>query len=276
MHKVFAYLDYRSFLRDTHDELQSADSSVSLRSFAARFPIDPGQLVRILKGKNHLSVKFVPIVAEISGMDDRAAAYFEELLHLAAAQGPEEEERCKERLLALRGVATRSLASSQSEYYSHWKHTIVRALLGLGPYLGAPKELGKLSLPPLTGEDVAESLRLLTSLGLVIQDDTGAWRLTDDHLVPGADVPVQTLRGFHLQMMDLACSALERIHPQERDFGALTLSLDATGMDRLRELSRDMRRRIQTLVESTTTADRIYQLNIQAFPAAIWSEGVAA
>jgi uncharacterized protein (TIGR02147 family) len=276
VHKVFAYLDYRAFLRETHEELQAEDPSVSLRAFAARFPIDPGQLVRILKGKNHLSAKFVPVVAQIAGMDDRAAAYFEELLHLAASQELEEQERSRERLLALRGVATRSLVASQAEYYTHWQHSIVRALLGLGPYLGSPGELGQLSLPTLLGQEVETSLCLLTQLGLVIQDDTGAWRLTDDHLVPGADVPVQTLRGLHLQMMDLAQSALERIPPAQRDFSALTLSLDASGLERIRELSRDLRRRIQTLVESTTQADHIYQLNLQAFPVAILTEGVAA
>jgi uncharacterized protein (TIGR02147 family) len=276
LHKVFAHLDYRAFLRETHEELQAKDSTLSLRAFAARFPIDPGQLVRILQGKNHLAAKFVPVVAEIAGMDDRAAAYFEELLHLASASATEEKERSRERLLALRGVATRSLQANQSEYYQHWRHTIVRALLGLGPYLGASEDLGKLSLPSLSGEEVETSLRLLVALGLVIQDDTGAWRLTDDHLVPGADVPVQTLRGLHLQMMNLAQTALDRIPADERDFSALTLSLDASGLERLRELSRDLRRRIQTLVESTTTADHIYQLNLQAFPVAVWTEGVAA
>lgn len=276
MHTVFTYLDYRAFLKETHEELQQKDPSLSLRAFAGMLPIDPGQLVRILKGKNHLSTRFVPVLATMTGMDDRAAAYFEELLHLSAARSPEEEERCRERLLALRGVATRALASGQAEYYAHPRHAVVRALLGLGPYLGAPEELGRMCHPPLSAQDVQQSLALLTSLGLVLRDDTGAWRLVDDHLVPGADIPVQTLRELHVQMMELGRSALERIPPEERDIAALTLSVDAQGLERIRELSRDLRRRIQTLVEASTAADRIYQLNLQAFPAAIRTEGIAA
>lgn len=276
MHTVFTTLDYRAFLRETHEELQRKDPAFSLRAFAGQFPIDPGQLVRILKGKNHLSTRFVPVIAAMTGMDDRAAAYFEELLHLAAARSPEEEERCRERLLALRGVATRALGGNQAEYYSHPRHAVVRALLGLGPYLGAPEDLGRMCLPPLDADDVRQSLSLLTALGLVIQDDTGAWRLVDDHLVPGADIPVQTLRELHVQMMELGRSSLERISPQERDVAALTLSVDAQGMERIRELSRDLRRRIQTLVESSNSADRIFQLNMQAFPTAIRTEGIAA
>lgn len=276
VHTVFTYLDYRAFLKETHEELQRRDPGLSLRAFAGQFPIDPGQLVRILQGKNHLSTRFVPVLAAMTGMDDRAAAYFEELLHLAAAKTSDEEERSRERLLALRGVATRALASGQAEYYAHPRHAVVRALLGLGPYLGAPDELGRMCLPSLPAEDVLHSLSVLTSLGLVIQDDTGAWRLVDDHLVPGSDIPVQTLRALHLQLMELGRSSLERIAPEERDIGALTLSVDAQGMERIRELSRDLRRRIQTLVESSKAADRIYQLNMQAFPAAIRTEGIAA
>lgn len=276
MHTVFTTLDYRAFLKETHEELQRQDPALSLRAFASRFPIDPGQLVRILKGKNHLSTRFVPAIAAMTGMDARAAAYFEELLHLSTARTPEEEERCRERLLALRGVATRALAAGQAEYYSHPRHAVVRALLGLGPYLGSPADLGRMCTPALEVEDVLQSLALLTALGLVLQDDTGAWRLVDDHLVPGADIPVQTLRELHLQMMELGRGALERIPSEERDIAALTLSVDAQGMERIRELSRDLRRRIQTLVESSSAADRIYQLNLQAFPAAIRTEGVAA
>lgn len=276
MHPVFAYLDYRSYLRAFHEERKKSEPGFSQRLLAQRIGVDAGQLVRILQGKNHLATKFVAAVAELCEMDDRAAAYFEELLRYSAIKTNAEAERCMERLQALRGVATSSVQGRQADYYGDWRHSVVRAILGLGAWNGLPENLGQHCIPALTGDEIRSSLDLLQSLQLIACDEDGTWHLTDAHISPGGDIPVQTLRHYHGQVMDLAKSALHRIDPAERDFSGVTVSVDESGLERMRELSRELRRRIQALSQSTPAPDRIYQLNLQTFPVAFRNQGVLA
>jgi uncharacterized protein (TIGR02147 family) len=276
VHPVFAYLDYRAYLRAFHEERKKSEPGFSQRLLAQRIGVDAGQLVRILQGKNHLATKFVAPVAELCEMDDRAAAYFEELLRYSAIKTNAEAERCMERLQALRGVATSSVQGSQADYYSDWKHAVVRAILGLGAWKGQPENLGQHCLPALTGDEIKTSLDLLQSLQLIACDEDGTWHLTDAHISPGGDIPVPTLRQYHTQVMELAKSAIFQIDAAERDFGCVTISVDESGLERMRELSRELRRRIQSLSQSTSNPDRIYQLNLQTFPVASWNQGVLA
>ena len=275
MHPVFAFLDYRTYLRDFVEGRKGEGSGFSQRSLALALGIDAGQLVRILHGKNQLSTRFVPAMAKLAEMDDRAAAYFEELLRYASARGDEESARSLERLLALRGVMTHPLAGSQAQYYSSWKHAVVCALIGIAPWRGSATALGAMVKPPLSRKEVEESLLLLESLRLVRHGEDGCWVRVDAHLSPGADVPTAALRDYHVQVMENACAALEAIPPSERDFSAVTLSLDSEGMERLRELSRALRQRIQSLSDRSLNADHIFQINIQAFPVAQGSEAAA-
>jgi uncharacterized protein (TIGR02147 family) len=59
---------------------------------------------------------------------------------------------------------------------------------------------------------------------------------------------------------------LETIPASERDISAVTASLDASGLEALRELARELRQKVQTLSHGTRDPDRVFQLNIQLFP----------
>jgi uncharacterized protein (TIGR02147 family) len=275
MHPVFAFLDYRAYLRSFVEERKGTDGSFSQRGLAAALGVDAGQLVRILQGKNQLSTRFVPAMARLAEMDARAAAYFEELLRYASARGDEESARSLDRLLALRGVMTHPLAGSQAQYYSCWKHAVVCALIGIAPWRGSAAALGSMVKPPLSRQEVEESLLLLESLHLVRHERDGAWAPVDAHLSPGADVPAAVLRAYHAQIMENACAALEATPSSERDFSTLTLALDGEGMGRLRELSRALRQRIQSHSNRSLDADRVFQINIQIFPVARRAEVAA-
>ena len=61
-----------------------------------------------------------------------------------------------------------------------------------------------------------------------------------------------------------------------RPFGGDEVELMNRWLFLWRRLSRELRRRIQALSQSTPAPDRIYQLNLQAFPVAFRNQGVLA
>jgi len=266
MHRVYSHEDWRAFLQDELEVRRAAQEELTSRALALRMGMDPAQLHRILHGRTPLPFRFVPAVAEIFRMDRRAAAYFEELLRCDRARSPEERTRSRERLSALRGVAARPLVGEQAEFYGHWRHSVIRSLVGLGGVKGDGAGLGSLCIPPVSQDEARESVDLLLELGLAERDADGNLRLRESHLTTGPDVPAPVVRGFHRQAIDLARSALETMPASERDISAVTASLDSGGLETLRELARELRQKVQTLSHGTRDPDRVFQLNIQLFP----------
>ena len=271
MHRVYSYLDYRVYLQDEQATRKDADPTCTYRKLATLLEIDPGQLTRILRGKCPLPFRFVPVVGDLFAMDRRACAYFEELLRLERARSQDEKHRSQERLAALRGVAVSPVDSARAEYYTHWYHSVIRALLGLGPFREDFTALGQMCIPPITPEQARQSIQILEDLGLVRRDEQMVLRPADAHLTTGDGVSPQVLRNFHDQAIVLARDALEKIPPGERDISALTASVDAKGLAILRDMARELRQRVQTLSHGTRDPDRVFQLNIQMFPVGAWA-----
>jgi uncharacterized protein (TIGR02147 family) len=266
MHGVYSHEDWRAYFRDELERRRGAQEEFTSRALALRLGMDPAQLHRIVHGRTPLPFRYVPAIAEIFQMDRRAAAYFEELLRCDRAKSPEEKTRSRERLSALRGVAARPVEGNQAEYYGHWRHSVIRSLVGLGGVKGDGAALGSLCMPPVSPDEARQSVDLLLELGLAERDGDGKLRLSESHLTTGPDVPAPVVRAFHRQAIDLARSALETIPASERDISAVTASLDATGLETLRELARELRQKVQTLSHGTRDPDRVFQLNIQLFP----------
>ena len=270
MHRVYSYLDYRIFLQDEQSRSKEADAGFTGRKLALLLEIDPGQLTRILRGRSPLPFRFVPRIAEWSGMDRRAAAYFEELLRLERSRSQDERNRSQERLAALRGVAASPVDAARSEYYAHWHHSVIRALVGMGPFKEDYAALGNMCIPPIGPEEARRSVRILEQLGIVHRDERGVFRPAEAHLTTGSDIPPAVLRAFHDQAIGLARDALERVAPDQRDISVITASVDSRGLSSLREMARELRLRVQSLAHSTRDPDRVFQLNIQVFPVGAW------
>lgn len=271
MHRLYSYLDYRSYLLDEQAARKAADPGFTFRTLAGLLEIDPGQLTRILRGKSPLPFRFVPAVARHFEMDRRASAYFEELLRLERARSADEKSRCQERLAALRGVAVAPVDAARAAYYGQWHHSVIRALLGMGPFRDDFEALGRMCIPPITAEQARQSVQILEDLGLVRRDEQRILRPSEPHLTTGEGVSPQVLRKFHDQAIELGRASLERIPSSERDISAITASLDANGLVLLREMARELRQRVQTLAHGTRDPDRVFQLNIQMFPVGAWA-----
>ena len=265
---VFAYTDYRTFLRDLYENRKESNPIWSYRFMAQRLDVDAGQLVKILQGKLHLPQRAIGAAIRLCGLDGREAAYFEELVRFSRARSAEESSRSFERLNALKGVASATISADQAEYYRAWHHTVVCALLGLGPFRGDWETLGGLCMPPLSADQARGSVELLERLGIVERDAQGALRLAAAHVAPAEGVPVEAIRQFQKDTIDLAKLALDTIPRAEREISTITMALSESDIGLVQGWVRDLRRQIQSLAESTRDPDRVYHLNVQLFPVA--------
>jgi len=266
MRSVTSYLDYRSFLRDHYEARKEDTGFFSYRFMSQKLDIDPGQLVKILQGKLHLPQRSLQAVLRLCKLEGREAEYFEELVKFCRARTREETNRSFERLSVLRGVDVVAVDLKQAEFYRKWHHTVIRSLLGLGPFLGDAKSLGEMCVPPVTQGEAEESIDLLESLGLVVRDERGALVLAASHISPSADVPVEAVRAFQRDTLHLAERALEEIAREEREISTITVALSGSDLETVRGWVGDLKRQIQNLATNSADPDRVYHLNVQLFP----------
>lgn len=266
MKQVTSYLDYRAFLRDHYESRKEETGFFSYRYMSSKLDIDPGQLVKILQGKLHLPQRSLPAVLKLCRLEGREAEYFEELVRFNRARTREETNRCFERLAVLRGVEVASVDPLQAEFYRKWHHSAIRALLGLGPFSGDAAMLGAMCVPPVTAEEVTESVQLLESLGLVVRGADGALELAAAHISPAAGVPPEAIRAFQRDTIQLAERALREIDREEREISTITVALSGSDLPTVRAWVADLKRQIQNLATQSTDPDRVFQLNVQLFP----------
>ena len=64
----------------------------------------------------------------------------------------------------------------------------------------------------------------------------------------------------------MAAAALDNCPRRDRDFSTLTLSLSGRNFIAAREILRKARQELLALDEKETGPERVYQINLQAFP----------
>jgi len=148
----------------------------------------------------------------------------------------------------------------------------IRSLLDYYPFDGKDfSALARELTPPVSSEQVRESIELLLSLGLISQDSQGYLRPTDAHLSTGDRWISAAVQNYQKEVIRLSEGALELVPRTERDVSTLTLSLDRASLDEIREVLRECRQTIVKIVDRVP-ADRtnaVYQLNMQFVPLTI-------
>lgn len=272
---LFSFSDYREFLRLYYEHRRQGQPSFSYRFMSSRLEIDPGQLSRILQGKLHLPQRALAATLKLCRFNPREAAFFEELVRLGRCRNADESARCRERLEALRSVTSRELSARSEGFYGHWRHAVIRALVGFVDASGDGRHLGKLCLPAQSGEDAAASVRLLEETGLVVRDQEGRLRPTDPHVVPGDGVSSAVLRRWHGQSLDLAVQSLELFGPDRRDVSTLTVALSSKDLGIVRGWIADLRRQVKALAGAVDSPSQVVDVCVQVFPVARKRTGAA-
>lgn len=262
---IYAYLDYRAYLRDHYQARKERDAFFSYRHMAARTGVDAGWIAKVLSGQEHLSRRSLPAFANLCGLSGRETEYFAALVALAKAKGTQERAEAFEQVMAIKSPARTTLAERQLAFYSRWWHAPVRSLLSLLGRGASPERISKLLHPRVSTAEVESSIRLLSDLGLVRQNPSG-WELVDAFVTSPPEGAKAAVRNYQAQVLDLAKEALESLAPEHRDISTLTLSFDSRDIGLVRERLAALRDSLIQLSSEAKRPDTVYQINLQVFP----------
>jgi uncharacterized protein (TIGR02147 family) len=267
MSDIFQYTDYRKFLREHYEERKRVNPRFSHRMIAQRVGFrSSGLFAQILSGLTNLSEPMVERFVPFLGLEGEEADYFRLLVRFNQAKSYRAKRDALESLLKYDQVRVRTLEASQYEYYGSWVPSAVRAVVGFGGFQGDFAALGRRLDPPVSTAEAKRAVELLERLGLVRKRDDGEWEVVDGFISTGSEARSIAIRNYHGVVMDLAREAMERLPREQRNASTVTVGVSARGWETISRRIDELRREILEISRDDDEADRVYQVNIHAFP----------
>lgn len=94
----------------------------------------------------------------------------------------------------------------------------------------------------------------------------GGLRAADALVTTGYRAQAVALNTHILQGLKRAAEAIDRFDKEQRNLSAVTLGVSAEGFAAIQEEAREFRRRVMQIA-ARDSADRVYQLSVQLYPA---------
>lgn len=237
-------------------EARARNSAYSLRAMSRRLKISPAALSEILNGKRDISAKLADKILKNLSIDPHKRA---ETL-AAFAKGAELQLRDSENTKT-RDVAV--LSADQFKTVAEWYHFAILCLFETSSAPQNPVEIARRL--GVRSTEINLALDRLVRLGMLIQDDAGAYHLTDAQFHTTDEVASAAIRASHSQTFQMAQRSLEEGQLDRSDFTSLTMAINPDKMAKAKKLIREFRTNIAKELE-VDPKQEVYMLCVQLFP----------
>ncbi len=264
---ILQYTNYRVFLRDFYEYKKKTSSAFSLRFFAEKSGLSSHAHLKLaIDGKRNITKNTVVKLISGLNLDAKRAAYFESLVFFNQAKNDKEKQIYYAQLLkASPRSKLRSLEKAQFRIFREWYHSVILEMTSLKGFNAAPEWISKHVMGGVTPVQIAESLKILLDLGLLVKTANG-FRQKDPLLTTDDEVQDVLVKFYHNQMLKLASTALSELPGDQRDFSAVTFAIKRKDFPSLKKHLQLMRKELLDFSASNGEADDIVQVNIQLFP----------
>ena len=270
--KIFEYLDYREFLRDYYQSKKAANPAFSLRAFSDKIGFKAKDFIsRVMQGDKNLATQSIQKIVTGLKFGKREASFFEDLVWFNQAETMDEKnswfQKMQNELKIVRFTeGQHQLAFYQYQVYSHWRHLVVRSLIGMYGFHGDFTSLAKSVHPTITIEEAKESVELLEKCNLVKKNEDGSYELVNKDITTGDRTSKIALRGFHQHCLALGAESIDRDPPTMRNISGLTLGISQAGYEKIVERMSAFRKEIAQIANEDKDADKVYQMQLLLFP----------
>jgi uncharacterized protein (TIGR02147 family) len=263
---IYAYTDYRDFLRNEISVKRDRNAAFSIRAAAAQMNIGTGTLNRILNGSRNIGPALLPTVIAFLGLKPREAEYFSLLVRFSRTAHPGKKRSLYEQILRMRGESRSVIPEQKYGLFEQWECLALHQLLRIVPDCSDPAMLGALLAPKVSPSRVRKALDLLERNGMIRSNDRGGYSPVENSMTTGETWLGVAIHGFQKTSARMAMNALDSFQKAERDFSTLTISVSPESFKTARDILRKARQEILALDEKETRPERVYQMNLQLFP----------
>ena len=220
-----------------------------------------------MDGKSNLSEKSINNLIAAINFDPIESTYFRNLVLFNQSKSFEKKKEYLETLRRLnKEHSALVLDTDQYDFYEKW---YTSALRELAVHVEKPldhKKLGAMLIPPLKARETKRALELLKKTNLLKQNSDNTFSQTAKLITTGSEVESLAVRGLHVQMGQLAVSAIEQVAKDDRDISGITMGISNNAFDIIKKELESFRSKIMAIVADDGGFERVYRLNLQLFP----------
>lgn len=264
---ILQYTNYRVFLHDYYAYKKLTSAAFSLRFFASKAGLSShAHLKLVMDGKRNITKNTVVKLIQGLGFADERAQYFENLVFFNQAKTDKEKAFYYGKLIrSTPGSRLHKMDCAQFRIFTEWYHSVIREMVELVGFNPAPEWISRHLGGKISPSEASESLRLLTSLGLLSKTANG-FRQAQNLITTDDEVNDLLVKEYHRQMIDIAKSAIEDVPADKRDISAVTFAIRRKDFPSLKKHLQLMRKELLDFSCDAGTGEDVVQVNIQLFP----------
>lgn len=264
MESIFMYTDYRHYLKERYKEFKITQPFFSYRYFSKRAGFaSPNFLKLVMDGKRNLSAESIYKFADALKLNQKEKRFFEILVQYNQTADPRQKEHYYLQMLEFSDYRkAHYLEQEQYEYLSCWYYPAILEMTRLADFKKDPQWISEMLNRKVSIREAAEALEVLRRIGLLTDEGKAAHQA----LTTGEMARSLAAFTFHGQVLDQAKRALTEQPAQEREFAAMTMAVNETQIQKLKEMIREFRKRLLNLLSQEAKApNQVYQFCAQLF-----------
>jgi uncharacterized protein (TIGR02147 family) len=255
--------DYKTILKEELAARCRQNPRYSLRAFARDLKLAPSRLSEILSGKQGLSRPAAEKVARALGYGQGEIERFCDLVESIHARSKKDRDNARVRLK--RHALPTDVHQVQVDIFkaiSDWYHFGILELTKVDDFKSDSRWIAKRL--GISEFEAQLALERLTRLGLI------AWkgdklRLTHDHGSVPDDIPSESKRNFHTQILEKAKEAVLLQPNEQREFGAEIVAIDRSALPEAKRALRELQHKFCKKMDDSEVKDGLYCLAVQFF-----------
>jgi len=268
---IYEYNNFRKFVADYQKALERQDRSYSKSRICKRLgiPNTRSYINDVINGRK-VTPDYVERFIQVFKLEKEDAQFFRVLVKYNQAVNNDEKELYLEQLIALNRTP-KKIIDKKAFFFSEWHHSVIRALLDVIDFKGDCRMITRLLHPQVSLLKVKESISLLKSLGLVVEDENGFWRPSNRSIATSEYLRDDLILNYQVQCLDLAKQALLK-KPEDisQNISTNVISVSKEGYELINRKIERFRSEIRSLVHKDgKPSECVCQLNIQLFPSAL-------
>jgi uncharacterized protein (TIGR02147 family) len=265
---IYAYDDFRKFLKDAYVAMKKSDAACSARSFAAAAGFtNPGFLNDVIKGRRTLSKEARRKCAAIFRLSESETEYFDTLVEYGQAKKETKRQEWYKKILSRRNrSAFTKINPALSKYYQNFLYPLIYNALMACDFRGDCEMLSDFLYPPVPAAQVQSTIDDLCAWGLVIRQPSGRYTVTQRFVEPPATL-MEQVRQLNRDWILHAAEALMRLPGDKRHMSTMVLSVTPEACKTIGQKIEQFRQEIWDIVKQDGSEPScVMQLNLQYFP----------
>ncbi|OFZ16851.1 MAG: hypothetical protein A2Z20_12925 [Bdellovibrionales bacterium RBG_16_40_8] len=274
MPNVFAYTDYRQYLKDFYEFKKGSLSTYSFATFATKAGLKTrNYLKRVVDGERPLTADLIPKFCNGLGLKPKERTYFEALVHFNQAKDQDIKkhyfEVLKDSSASEPGRAIEIL-EHQYEIFSQWFILPVRELVALKEFHEDPQWIVRKMKNRISKKDAQHALNVLMKVGLLIRDEkTEKLKQASPIVRYSQDVVNMVVRDYHKQTLDQTKVSIDQDDFASWDMRSLNIAIPKSELKSIHEDLKEFIKKLNERLTAKTSAagalpsDTVIQLNAQ-------------